>query len=1042
MHLAVDLTPQRRSCSVAVASTMAHEQLLDQCTADITWWEVVQAFSSRASDLNNLSPPDKRHPPLRGANIFHGIVRTMPGGEPEVSRVHACFELLVESGHSAAAARFDGRTVAAALELMAAEQRLEDAATPDPARGNALADTLVGTTVAGYEILSLLGEGASGQVFRARQLVPERFIALKLLWPCSAYEAQEQRREAAVLAALEHPGIARLYQVGVWEHAGTFRPWIAMELVQGGQPLVPEATSGLSLAERVRLIASAADALAYAHGNGIIHRDLKPGNILLRLDGSPCVIDFGLARRDDAGLERSVAMLGDRIVGSLTSMAPECLAVGVRPDTRADIFALGTIAFGVLAGRPMRVLDLCSVTQALRMITETAPPRLASLDRHLRGDLDRIVAKATDPDPARRHATMAALAQDLRDHLAGRPVLIDQQRLRERVTRSLRRYWRRWTVGAVTAAALLTATAISLAFAHEASEQARLARLSAAASAADGNDLLALDLALRQLDDDQSFEAQLLLRISAAGGEVKAVDDWYALASGPGGEWIVGAVAEPVGSPREAWRLVRWDGQRVAWSVGIPNVWMGGLDVSPDGSMIACAGMDDGIAIVDAKSGKTLRQWPPAGGMVWALRFLSDATLACADSRFFCRDASTGRDWGHQELPIGHARALSTLADGRVAIAGMTGAVIVDPAGGRPMEQLACAPGRQDAIAGTPDGSVLVAGFDHTVRFHRNCAVEPTWIGRMHRHMVWSIVPLDAHRALSAGADGILTLWNLDTGEPQPMPVSTDVVWSVGRSQAGTWIASQSALRLQPVVAVERWHGSPTEDLVVCHTPEWTAAVRRDRTLEVRDARGTRRVGADALYSTIASAFGGPACAVVRSDGAIECHEVGTGALRWTNGEIGEEDAHEIGGIPSMAICHVNGVLLVASRSKGCVALSLKDGSELWRLPIGKQCGCVGTTPDGTLFAADRDGLVVRLSRDGRILESRRTQRSRPASMIGDPSSTRLIVGGSDGALRVLDARTLEEFLSMRLSSAALSSLWVDDSGLWSLDSRGVQRVR
>lgn len=966
----------------------------------------------------------------------------MPEGELDVARVHACFEVLLESGHSAAAARFDGRTVAAALELMAAEQSLEDAATPDPTQGIALADTLVGTTVAGYELLSLLGEGASGQVFRARQLVPERFVALKLLWPCSAFEAQEQRREAVVLASLEHPSIARLYQVGVWEHAGTYRPWIAMELVQGARALEPEATRNLSLEERVSLIASAADALAHAHGNGIIHRDLKPGNILLRHDGSPCVIDFGLARHDATELERSIAMLGDRIVGSLASLAPECLAAGVRPGTRADIFALGTIAFGVFAGRPMRVLDHCSVAQALRLITAETPPRLASVDRRLRGDLDRIVAKTTDPDPERRYATMAALAQDLRDHLAGRSVLIDQQPPRERVARSLRRYWRAWTVGAVTAAALLAATGISLAFAHEANKQARLARLSAATSAVDGNDLLALDRALRQLGDDSSFEARLLRRISAVGGEGKAVNDWYALASEPSGEWIVGAVVIPSALMRPTWKVVRWDGQRVTWSVEVPDIWVGGLDVSADGSMIACAFVDDGMAIVDAQSGKTLRQWPSAGEMVCGLRFLADGTLACADSRFYCRDAATGREWGHQDLPIGGARAISTLADGRVAIAGTEGAVLVDPAGTRPVERLACAPGRQDAIAGTPDGSVLVAGSDHTVRFHRNGALEPTWIGRMHRDIVWSIVPIDAHRALSAGADGILTLWNLDTGEPQPMPVSTDVVWSLGRSQAGIWIASQSALRLQPAGGVERWVGSPTDDRSVCHTPEWTAAVRLDRTLEVRDARGTRRVGADALYSKVASAFGGPACAVVRSDGAIECHDAGTGALRWTNDEIGQEDEHEIGGIPSMAICHVNGVLLVASRSKGCVALSLKDGSELWRVPIGKQCGCVGTAPDGTFFAADRDGLVVRLSHDGRIVESRRTQRSRPASMIGDPSSTRLIVGGSDGALRVLDARTLEELVVMRLSGAALSSLWIDDSGLWSLDNRGVQRVR
>ncbi|MBU3729837.1 MAG: hypothetical protein FGM37_11425, partial [Phycisphaerales bacterium] len=600
------------------------------------------------------------------------------GTADDLGPVQACFELLLEGRASDAAAQFAEDVVQAAAALLAAERTLERAGTPEPADRPVDGASLIGTEIAGFELLELLGEGANGQVYRARQVAPERLVALKLLWPCSRAEALTQRREVSVLAILEHPGIARLYQAGVWEHIGAFRPWIAMELVDGAQPLDSAATASLPVSDRVSLLADVADAIAYAHSKGIIHRDLKPGNVLMDRTGQPKVIDFGLARQDGPSRERSIAVLGDRIVGSLASIAPECLNANVSADTRSDVFALGAIAYGVLAGRPMRDLEGRSLTQAMHAIATAPVPRLAAMDRQLRGDLDRIIAKATDPDPSRRYASMALLSRDLRDHLAGRPVLIEQQSLHERITRSARRHWRAWTAAILVAIALLSATAIALRFAQEAREQALLANLSAGAAAVDSSDLQALDRALTAIGDADSAEVALLRRAAALAGSRVAPEDWYALAAAPDGTWIVGSLTTSfLDRPEDM--LVRWDGAIERWRISLDGAVTNGLAVSPDGNLIAVAHVIGGVSILEALTGTVLHRWGfSPDGVAGVCEFLPDGLLLFTDDRahvLHIDGTPAGPSFAHG---VGEARALATLPDGTFAVAGHGGAAIID----------------------------------------------------------------------------------------------------------------------------------------------------------------------------------------------------------------------------------------------------------------------------------------------------------------------------------------------------------------------------
>lgn len=972
-----------------------------------------------------------------------------PRAPDDLGPVHACFGLLLEGRTGEAQSLFPPDVLEAAGALIMADRSLESAGTPAPARRHSDAESLIGAEIAGFELLEFLGEGASGQVYRALQRVPERQVAFKLLWPCSRADALEQQREAAVLAPLEHPGIARLYQAGVWERSESCRPWLAMELVSGARPLDSASTAALAIPARVALLADVADAIAYAHSKGVIHRDLKPGNVLLDHAGSPKVIDFGLARHDGPARERSVALLGDRIVGSLASIAPECLNAGMRADTRSDVFSLGTIAYGVLAGQPMRALDGLSVAQAMRAITTLAVPRLAAAHSRLRGDLDRIVAKATDPDPSRRHASMALLARDLRDHLAGRPVLIEQQPLLERVTRFSRRHWRASAAVLAVALSLVSATAVSLDYAQQAREQAVLANLSVAASAIDACDLQTLDRAIEAIGDSSSPEVALLSRISALRGRLMSPADWYALAASPDGSWVVGSAGTGEAGDN-AGVLVRWDGTSERWRISFPTAITSGVSISPDGRLISVCHVDDGVSIVDAERGAVLHRWSRGSGAeAKVAQFLPDGRLLYADTSA-CIVEIDGTAAGASFDPgVGLARAIRVLADGTAAIAGHGGAAIVDPHEGRVLRTLQCPPAYQTAVwADARGGSVLVSGWDRTVRAYAKDSSSPLWTGRLHRDLVWSIEGLGQGFAVSGGSDGVLAVWDVASGACTTMPGSPDMVWALLPTSSGMWIASRGGLRLQPPESVASWVGSAIDRRQFSKGPGWSAWIDSDGELRlVRDDGRPLSTGALAVRKVVLANGGGDTLCAVCEDGVLSCIDAASGELRWRSAIFLDEDGGESAGaersgIASMSVNADEGMLLIASRIRGCVALDLDTGNLLWDRNLGQQCLSVGWARGGAIYAGGRQGLITRLDPSGAITREIRNQRRRAGAIIGDPTGTRVLVGGSDGTLRILDADTLEERIAIRVSSVRLESMWIDERGIWTIDQAGILRCR
>jgi serine/threonine protein kinase/Tfp pilus assembly protein PilF len=286
---------------------------------------------------------------------------------------------------------------------------------------------LVPSRIGRYSILRVLGEGGMGTVYEAQQESPKRAVALKVIRAGHVSPGLLRRfeHESAVLGRLQHPGIAQVYEAGtVQDERGHPVPFFAMEFIRG-VPLTDYASSRrLGTRERLDLVARICDAVYHAHQKGVIHRDLKPGNILVDQSGQPKILDFGVARATDSDIQQTTFQTDvGQLIGTIPYMSPE--QVGGNPgelDTRSDVYALGVIAFELLAGRLPYDVSRGAIHEAARVIREEEPTRLSSINRSLRGDVETIIAKALEKEKTRRYQSAESLASDIRRYLKDEPI--------------------------------------------------------------------------------------------------------------------------------------------------------------------------------------------------------------------------------------------------------------------------------------------------------------------------------------------------------------------------------------------------------------------------------------------------------------------------------------------------------------------------------------------------------------------------------------------------------------------------------------------
>lgn len=347
---------------------------------------------------------------------------------------------------------FEGNTPTSAPRTVAPESQ-DPSATDDPRSPAAPAEAE--EWFGHYRIDAEIGRGGVGTVYLATQRSLGRRVAIKVLRGDGVGPTQVARfrREAMTLARLDHPNIVGVLDVG--ETRG--RHWLAMEYVEGESlDLRLEKLRGngghrgSSLRHLIESIAAIAEALHYVHERGILHRDVKPSNILLRLDGTALLSDFGLARDTQAPSLTHVGV----IAGTPHYMSPEHLAGGDALQPGSDVFSLGATLYECLTLE--RPFDGETNEVVLRKILGTDPVDPRRLAKDLHQDLAAITLCALEKDPARRYGSAAAFAADLRAFLDLRPV-----RARTPSTvQKMRRWLRREPMRAGLLASLLLCTGL------------------------------------------------------------------------------------------------------------------------------------------------------------------------------------------------------------------------------------------------------------------------------------------------------------------------------------------------------------------------------------------------------------------------------------------------------------------------------------------------------------------------------------------------------------------------------------------------------
>jgi WD40 repeat protein/tRNA A-37 threonylcarbamoyl transferase component Bud32 len=854
-------------------------------------------------------------------------------------------------------------------------------------------------TPPGHEILQEVGRGGMGIVYKARQIGLQRMVALKMIRAgglAIAEELQRFRDEAKLVAALQHPNIVRIYEVG--EHNGV--PFFSLEFCPGssldkrlaGTPLPPKEAAGL--------IETLARAVQAAHCKHIVHRDLKPANVLYAEDGTPKITDFGVAKKlDEAGQTGTYA-----VMGTPSYMAPEQASgksKGVGPC--ADVWALGAILFECLTGRPPFKAATALDTMSQVVHHEPVPP--SRLNAQVPRDLETICLMCLHKDPTRRYLSAAALAEDLRRFQTGEPILARPVGLGERLVKWVRR---RPTAAAllgvsVVASAVLLVLVVGLFFYRqlkESFEEVEKYRHQA--------ELLSTDLALQRglglceqgeisrgllwlaralkLAPDHATDLQLAVRSNLAGW-CRQIHPllWASAHQGP---VLPGALAfSPDGTiivtGSEDHTACLWE---AATGTRLRTLPHGGLVTavafSPDGKTVLTGSTDKAARLWDITTGEVRHCFVGHGGAVWDVAFSPDAKAVLTGS-----EDHSARLWdtetGKQLKQFDHKGVVQAAAfspkDSNTILTGSHDktARLWQASTGKLLQVLQ----HQDAVwcvAFSPNGKTLATGsHDKTARLWEADTGKP--VGEPLQHQGWvrhlAFSGPDGTLLATAGWDGVAQLWETATGHRHGAPLRHgERVLSVAFSRDGKNILTGSADGVAQLWDVNTGNrvGAPLphrDAVVVAFSPDGKTLLTasRDHTVRLWDAGTGPRL--ERLLS-----HRGPVVAVaVSRDGK----RLLTGSMD-TNAYLWDAESHQIIG---SALAHSNTVNAVAFSPDGQIAVTASQGrARLWEAGTGR--------PLRDLPLPDQDSVfAVAFAPDGK----------------------RLLTGGLDGKARCWELATGNE---------------------------------
>jgi len=352
----------------------------------------------------------------------------------------------------------------------------------------------------GYADLKEVHRGGQGIVYCATHTATRRAVAVKVLHPSALTSHNARRRferEVELAATLRHPGVVRVYDSGTTLDG---RLYLTMEWIQGDTLDIVATKVDRDQRQIATLLAQVSDALNHAHLHAVIHRDLKPSNIRLSADGTPTILDFGLATASTRDINE-LTVTG-AFLGSLHWCSPEqALGRHAQIDTRTDIYSLGIVLFNLLTGEfPYDVQS--DIRTTLNNIAGTQPARLRKLRPDADEDLEVIIAKCLEKDAPDRYQTAADLAKDLRRYLAGEAISAKRASMWE----SMRRQASRFRMLAWAGALILLIASLSLVFVMRYADNAALERDRARS-------------AIRQAENSLQFLAAMLQGAGPGSGE-------------------------------------------------------------------------------------------------------------------------------------------------------------------------------------------------------------------------------------------------------------------------------------------------------------------------------------------------------------------------------------------------------------------------------------------------------------------------------------------------------------------------------------------
>ncbi len=806
-----------------------------------------------------------------------------------------------------------------------------------------------------YELLEEIGRGGMGVVYKARQKSLDRMVALKLLLfgPHAPAESVKRfRAEAVATAALQHPNIVAIHEVGFCQG----QHFIAMDFVEGRSLAKVFADWRMRTADFRRQagwVQTIAEALHYAHERGILHRDLKPSNVLIDTQGQPHVVDFGLAKRLEGDSELTIT---GQVLGSPNYMSPE-QATGKRGTVsrRTDVFALGAILYHALTGHPPFLGEGLAETVQQVLNADPAPPRM--LDPGVPADLETVCLKCLEKEPAKRYATAKLLAEELGRFLEGKTVLA-------RPVSRLARAWR-WCGRKPALASLIAALAVTVIAGFTAVlgqlHRARLAELAALKNAYVAD----MNLARQALEESNLGRARALLARYRPANPPRA------------------ARLESIATDFRDWEW-RWLWQRCqtherATLAGASN-FVHAVAVSPNNRWLAALSSQDALRLWDLASQKCVASRPEAS-------FYRDPILfAVAELSLFAGSHETAsvKIWSIPSLKqiaeLRHEQAVHWIAlsgDGRILAAiDSRGVKVWDAREHRELADLDVESNLSfGRVALSRDGRRMAfSDFDGRIRVWDWRSGERSAELRGHtRTPPWQAAVQDlaftpdGGQLLSAGSDRILRLWDLSSGrEQRQLAGHSDVVTAVAFSPDGATLATggcDQTVRLWDVAsweirAVLRGHLDEVHDVTFSPDGRTVVSAGKDGAVKLWDA-----------HSPPEPRFSWPVPAEVRL--IVLAADAGVAGLLRADGSFGLMDTASWQEKPvrplSIPWTHTLRIT-IDSRSTRLVASTEAGPIQAWRLPDALE---------RTAFVG-HEGRVEALafSEDGRWLASAGTDRT------------------------------------------------------------------